>query len=191
MFRVSRGAWKPAFIDRGALWNQIREKFALPVAPVRRRRPQDENARNKDGSRFSFEYNGVEYEEPGLPRDSDRFQRKRVGPKLQSKIGLRTVSYHNVAANGPDGEGPDERIKNVSDFNSCITEVVAMFAPTLSDIAWDCTVTHMPDGVFEALKRAPHLKSLDLNLSVRRHFSMREYKSMVDAHESAITTRTN
>lgn len=155
-----------AFIDRGALWNGIRHEFMPSIRPVS---PEDDEYEGGEyGTRFYFELGGVKYLEPGLPCDSEAAQHMRINTKNFSKLGYDRVAYHAIAASGPDGVGPDKRIKNVNNFNTCITEVVALLAPSLRQLDWESTVAHMPTGVFEALQSAPSLNSLHLDLSVQR-----------------------
>lgn len=83
----------------------------------------------------------------------------------------------NVETVGPDGKDQDLRIKNPSDFNSYLTEIVSKLS-ALQMFGWACKVTPMPAGVFEALKKATALTALHLDLTVERNnVHARKYRS--------------
>lgn len=111
-----------------------------------------------------FEHNGLRYYQPHAARDS---------------------GSTNVQQSGPAGRGEDPRIKNAKDFSDCCTEVFSQLT-SLSCFRWDCKVSPIPAGAFEALKKLPGLKVLQTNLWYQRSFQHREFTSQREpGHSSA------
>lgn len=66
---------------------------------------------------------------------------------------------------GPDDAGADARLKSAKDFKDCCTEIVTRFAQ-LESFRWECQVTPMPRGVFEALKKVDCLRQLSTPMCI-------------------------
>lgn len=70
---------------------------------------------------------------------------------------------------GPDNKGEDPRIKSPRDFTECCTEVVSRLT-SLRGFRWECQITPMPAGVFEALKKLKDLRVLHTDIWYPRSF---------------------
>lgn len=68
---------------------------------------------------------------------------------------------------GPDGKGADKLIKNESELESCMLEVVSQLS-SLRRFAWDSPVFSMPIAVGEALEQAESFRALHVRLCLPR-----------------------
>lgn len=152
------------FIDRGALWIETKKKFGLRKERV----PPEHEEYQEGGTRYYFVLDDESYFQPGIVTRSETAKRRLHRTQHPSKIGYGKTSKHATAADGPDGEGPDKRIKNVSDFNNCATELMVMLTPTLVEFEWSSCISHMPTAVFENLKAGSGIKILGLLPRIRR-----------------------
>lgn len=170
-----------AFIDRGALWEQTRKQHRCKI-----------DFFNYHSTRpiAYFKHNEHIYVEPGEPpvtpwnlpiKDQEYELTHGVLPDLD---GMRLIEYQyertqpgdmppylgpNADAQGPDGNRKDARIKSTVDFNACFGEIASKLAPTLEVFRWACPVGPVPMSVLEALKLAPKLRSLHLEMVVYRN----------------------
>lgn len=164
-----------AFIDKGALWAETAQAAGVVV--------------HHQGDHDAYFMLGDEkYEEPGIRREHSSGQHS-ARAALQCGNTVSHPLCQNILASGPDGMGPDKRIKNASDFNDCITEVVALLAAGLRGFAWSCDVTQMPFEVFQALKGSLELEYLDLDLSIQGHnVELRECEDLSVSHALGISS---
>lgn len=157
-----------AFIDRGALWERIRDENNCKA------RSRYVKHRFNRPTNF-FELDEATYLEPGeLPRSADEDNRFSDYNELLDDDEWRAANREwdlvehscypyagaNINRSGPDGKGEDRRIKNASDFISCMEELMIQIAPTLVNFGWWCPVTQITPRIFEALKDAKELSIL-------------------------------
>lgn len=149
-----------AFIDRGALWDCLREFCGSEM-----------QGRLK-GSYFLHKDNA--YVQPGEPAPLDH-DAKCAGYEDWSKACCEAYSTPriNINRSGPDGLGEDPRIKSAEDFYACIAEVVSQL-PSLRSFSWDSGTAPPPASVFEALQKLPTLQQLHLTFWYSRNISILE-----------------
>lgn len=78
-----------------------------------------------------------------------------------------SVKGSGAGGDGPDGRGEDRLVKSVSDFNSCLVEIVAQLG-SLTTFGWAAEAAAMPMGVLESLEKLTTLSHLHLSLSGAR-----------------------
>lgn len=175
-----------AFIDRGALWDRTRrfegaeisfsgESTAWPRPYFVH--PDNEQWYLQPGHPpipFDAKIEDHEYEVVhGRLKESDvthllslEEAAREEREELREMQPCEYLSPSSDAA-GPDGAGEDPRVKNPQDLENCLTAVVSHLS-SLDVFRWSCTVMCMPLGVLEALKKAPGLTTLHLDLISER-----------------------
>lgn len=132
-----------AFSDRGAMWN-------------RERRELDGEVLDTDELRPYFISDEGDYLSPG----------NLIRQRLFEEDGDSDLEFEG--ASGPDGEGPDSRIKGPNDFLECINEVIGRLTLQIHTVAWDSDVSPVPLEAFESLKRNALLRRLRFTLDYQR-----------------------
>lgn len=137
-----------AFRDRFQVWDDLRTELEATAKWHRDESPPI----------LYFKHGGVEYTAPGRCHAVEgQFRQLKYDRKAPRE-----------GADGPDGDGEDERIKTPEQLIDCAVEVVGKLA-SLQKFSWTTPVLPMPAGVFQALSNlTTPLNSLHLDLTKAR-----------------------
>lgn len=163
-----------AFIDRGALWDRIREENEYEV------QVEMSGEMGQLSITYFVDDDGREYYEPGFKYLAEEDEPRTDQETTTNHLAMTSYDTRgpNEERSGPDGKGLEKaegRIRNAQEFNEALAFIASQMT-SLEAFRWCSPVANTPAGVFEALSKLQILTAFRIRIvSERSQPLAREY----------------